>query len=349
MRRFVAILLLFCFVFSFVGCSDGEGVINDPNAKPIVDNSDKIVMSYEGYEINAGLYAFIFSALKTNYLYLLQLYGETEFVEDTESFWNKKTEDGTSLADAVTKDINDHCRMILISSKMASEYGVTLSEDALEEAADEYNDYIASYGGEKQLEVYINRYGLSLDELKNYLEKKQLINCLKDKLCSKGGLCAVADEAVNLKIDEDYVKAKRIYLLNSKYDGKAIDKANEILDLINKGDKKYSDFVSLSADDSATAYPNGFMVNLEETEDEYANALKGLKNGEYAVCESADGAYVICRLETTDEDRKTKFDAVSQKLTDEKFSETISARYDMVEIDNKELEKFDIVTADIIQ
>ena len=349
MKRFIAILLLFALCIPFVGCADGDGVLDDPNAKPIVDNSDKVVMSYEGYEITSGLYAFIFSSLKTNYLYLLQLYGDTEFVEDTESFWNTKTEDGKTLGKAVTEDINNHCRMILISEKMAKEYGVTLTEDAAEDAADEYNDYVASYGGEKQLEVYINRYGLSLDELKAYLNKKQLINCVQDKLCAKGGLCSVADEVVYEKISENYIKAKHIYLLDSKYDGKAIDKANEVLSAIKDGSEKYDDFVSLSADDSATAYPKGFMVNLSETEDEYANTLLGLKDNEYGVCKSADGAYVICRLEMTDDDKKTKFEVVWDELADEKFSETVSARYDMVEIDSEELEKYDIITADIIQ
>ncbi len=348
MKRLVALFLLFALAASFVGCSDGEGVINDPNAKPIVDNSDKIVMSYEEYNITSGLYAFIFSSLKTNYLYLLQLYGETEFVEDTESFWNTKTDDGKTLAESVTLDINNHCKMILISEKMAKEYNVVLDEDAVLEASDEYNDYIASYGGEKELEVYINRYGLSLDELKDYLNKKQLINCLKKKLCEDGGLCSVEKTTVNAKIDEEYLKAKQIYLLNDSYDGKAIDKANSILSDI-KGGKKYDDYVSLSADDSATAYPDGFLVNLEETEESYAELLVGLKVGEYGVCEAADGAYVVCRLEMTDKDRDTKYESVWEALTEEKFAETISARYNLVELDSKELSKYDIITADIIQ
>lgn len=348
MKQFVALLLLCALAFSFVGCFGGEGVINDPNAKPIVDNSDKVVMSYEGYEMNSGLYAFVFSSLKTNYLYLLQLYGETEFVEDTESFWNTKTDDGKTLAESVTLDINNHCKMILISEKMAKEYNVVLDEDAITEAADEYNDYIASYGGEKELEVYINRYGLSLAELKDYLNKKQLINCLKDNLCADGGLCAVEKTAVNSKIDEDYLKAKHIYLLNSKYEDKAIDKANSILADIKDG-KKYDDYVSLSADDSASAYPKGFLVKLEETEEAYSEALSDLKVGEYGVCEAADGAYVICRLEMTDEDRQSKYESVWEELAEEKFSETISARYGQVELDSSELSKYDIVTADIIQ
>ncbi len=349
MRRIFAFLLLIAVTVSAVACSDKDGVIDDPNAKPIVDNSDKVVMSYEGARITSGMYAFIFSALKTNYLYLLQLYGDTEFVEDNESFWNTKTEDGKTLAQAVVKDINDHCKMILVCEKMAKEYGVELDEDAISEAEDEYNDYIASYGGEKQLEVYINRYGISLEELQSYLNRKQLINCLQDKLCEKGGLCAVSDSDVNEQVKKDYIKAKHIYLLNTAYDGKAIDKANEILSDIKSGTKKYDDFVKLSADDSATAYPKGFMVNLEETEDAYAELLGSLKKDEYGVCEAADGAYVICRLEMSDEDVASKHDAVWTKLADEKFADTISLRYDMVELDKEELNRYDIVTADIIQ
>jgi len=349
MKRFFALLLLIAILGSTAACASGDGVIQDPNAKPIVDNSDKVVMSYEGLKLNSGMYAFIFSALKTNYLYLLQLYGETEFVEDTESFWNTKTDDGKTLASAVVKDINDHCKMILVCEKMAKEYGVTLDDEAVSEAQDEYNDYIASYGGEKQLEVYINRYGISLEELQDYLNKKQLINCLQDKLCEKGGLCSVDADTVNQQIKKDYVKAKHIYLLNSSYDGKAIDKANEILNEIKSGAKKYDDYVSLSADDSATAYPKGFLVNLEDTDESYAELLQDLQKDEYGVCEAADGAYVLCKLEMTDDDVATKYDLVWKELADEKFADTISLRYDMVEIDAEELNKYDIVTADIIQ
>lgn len=349
MKRFIALILLLGILSSTAACSNGDGVIQDPNAKPIVDNSDKVVMSYEGVELNSGMYAFIFSALKTNYLYLLQLYGETEFVEDTESFWNTKTDDGKTLAAAVVKDINDHCKMILVCEKMAKEYGVTLDDDAISEAQDEYNDYISSYGGEKQLEVYINRYGITLEELQDYLNKKQLINCLQDKLCENGGLCFVADDDVNKQIKEDYIKAKHIYLLNSSYNDNALEKANEILDNVKNGDKKYDDYVSLSADDSATAYPNGFLVSIQDTEESYSKVLQSLDNGEYGVCEAAEGAYVIRRLEMTEEDLASKHDTVWKELADAKFSDTISLRYDMVEVDKEELNKYDIITADIIQ
>lgn len=348
MKRFIALLLLIALSLPCVSCTPDEGVVDDPNAKPVVDNSDKVVMSYDGYEITSGMYAFILSRLKTFYLYNLQLYGETEYIEDTESFWNT-TENGKTLAQAVTEDINAHCKMILISEKMSAEYGVELDDEALEAVEDVYNDFVTSYGGEKELEVYINRYGIDLKELRKYLERDELLNCLQDKLCAEGGLCAVDDSAVYAEIDKQYIKAKHIYLKDDSDGDKAFDKAKDMLAKINSGEKKYEDFVSSSADDSATAYPNGFLVNLETTDESYVKALSALKAGECEACETEDGAYIICRLETTDDDRKTKFDDVWKQLADQKFADIISARYDMVELDNTELGKYDIITADLIQ
>lgn len=348
MKRIIAFILLSATLL-LSACGDADGVINDPNAKPIVDNADTVVMSYEGSTLNSGMYAFIFSALKTNYLYLLQIYGETEFVEDTESFWNMKAESGKTFAQSVTEDINEHCKMLLICEKMASEYSVSLDEEALEAVADEYNDYISAYGGEKQLDVYLNRYGINGNDLTDYLKMKQMINVLQTKLCTKGGLCEVKDADVYSSIEKEYVKAKHIYFLNSKYDNKALDKANELLAQIKNGEKKYEDFASLSDDNSTKDYPNGFLVNLDETEERYAELLSKLSVGECGVCEAEGGAYIVTKVEMTEEDKKTRYDAVWKEIADKQFSEVFANRYDQVELNAEELNKYDIITADVLQ
>ena len=348
MKKIVALLLLFS-VLLISACGNADGVINDPSAKPIVDNSDTVVMTYEGYTLTSGIYAFIFSALKTNYLYLLQLYGETDFVEDTEAFWNIKTDGGKTFAEAVTEDINNHCKMLLISQKMAKEYKVTLDTDATEAVSDEYNDYISAYGGEKELDVYLNRYGIDGDELLNYLENKQLINVLQNKLCAKGGLCEVKDADVYELIAEQYVKVKHVYLTDSKNNDDALSKANEMLKQINAGEKKYSDFASLSEDNSFKDYPDGFLVSLSETEERYSKLASSLKVGECGVCEADDGAYVITRVEMTDADKDTRFDTVWQELADKQFASVLESRYNLVELNKAELDKYDVVTADVLK
>ena len=348
MKKFVALILLFSMLL-ISACGNADGVVDDPNAKPIVDNSDTVVMTYEGYTLTSGVYAFIFSALKTNYLYLLQLYGETDFVEDTETFWNIKTENGESFGDAVTADIYDHCKMLLICKKMSAEYNVTLDAEALETVSDEYNDYISAYGGERELDVYLNRYGISGNELMQYLKDKQMINVLQNKLCAKGGLCEVKDSDVYALINEQYCKAKHIYLTDEKNNNDALSKANEILAQIKSGEKKYDDFASLSEDNSTKDYPDGFLVNIKETEERYSNLLASLKVGEAGVCEADDGAYVVMKVEITDEDRDTRFDSAWQEIADKQFSDVLDSRYDLVELNNEELGKYDIITADVLQ
>lgn len=330
-------------------CGGGEGVIDDPKAKPVVDNSDTVVMSYEGNTIKSGMYAFIFSALKTNYLYLLQLYGDTDFVEDTETFWNMKADDGQTFAKSVTDDINNHCRMLLICKKMAEEYGVSLDVKAEEAVTDEYNDYVSSYGGEEELDVFLARYGIGTDELTEYLRMKQTISALRTKLCSAGGLCEVKDEDVYSEIDKRYVKVKHIYLLNSKYDGDALSKAEELLSQIESGEKKFDDFAGLSDDNAMSEYKDGFLVDLEETEENYASLAKGLEVGKSGVCKAENGAYLVTRCEMTEEDKKTKYDTVWGELADKSFSGVLENRYGQVELNGDELGKYDIITADTLQ
>lgn len=343
------IIVLLCIAFFITSCAEPDDSDSSFGNISTVDNSNVTVMSYNGVELTSGMYAFIFSALKTNYLYLLQIYGDVDYVEDTELFWNSLADSSTTFANAVTDDINNHCKMLLICKKMADDYIVSLSSEDTQSIYDEYNDYVSAYGGEENLEKFLSKFGLNADKLNEYLTMKQTVTAVQNALCAEGGLCEVKEGSVIQRIAAEYVKVKHVYLLDEKYDGDAMKKANELLDLINSGEKSYADFADLSDDNSTSDYPNGFLVNISETEERYSSLVSALQIGQCGVCEADEGAYLIMRIEMTDEDYETKYDAIWENIADEQFASVMENLYDQVEINKSELEKYNIITAPVLQ
>lgn len=343
------IIVFLCLVLFLSSCAKPDDSGGDFGNISTVDNSNVTVMSYNSVELTSGMYAFVFSALKTNYLYLLKIYGDVDFVEDTELFWNSLSDGSKTFADAVTEDINNHCKMLLICKKMADDYKVSLSSEDAQSIYDEYNDYVSAYGGEEKLEKFLSKFGLNGNKLNDYLTLKQTVSAVQNVLCAKGGLCEVKEDTVKQRILSEYVKVKHIYLLDEKYDGDALKKANELLGLINSGNKSYEDFADLSDDNSTKDYPNGFLVNISETEERYSELAYDLQIGQCGVCEAEEGAYLVMRIEMTEDDYETRYDATWESVADEQFASVMENLYDQVEINKAELEKYDIITAPVLQ
>ena len=344
MKKYLLLLITLSLCVTMFSCTDDK-VIDNPNPSKPLENADSVIMSYEGESISTGLYAFIFSYQKTNMLYSYQNLGSSDMVEDTETFWNTETENG-KLGELTVKDINDHCRMILLCKKMAAEYGVKLGETELEYIAEEINDLTAAYGSTSGLEDYLRRYGITSADVEEYFGDKYLILSLRNTLCADGGLCEVSKETVEDEIAKSYGKATHIYLTDAKYDGNATAKAEEILASLEAG-ADFKDYTNLSEDTTYKTYPKGTLVSYA-IGNEYSKAVSAVKAGDYAVCTLADGAYIIKTFEMTDDDKDTLYDTVHTALADEKFMALIEERFGLVEIDSKELDKYDIVTAEII-
>ncbi len=346
MKRIIVLLLAISLTLSLPACGGDEDTISNPNPVENLENAGVTVMSYESETLTSGMYAFIFSYLKTNKLHYLQQYGSSSIVEDTEVFWKTETENGT-LGDIAEKDINDHCKMILICKKMSSEYGVSLSSENLEYVTDELNDWISAYGSVEGFSDYLRRYGITVDNFEDYLEKKYLITALQNKLCEKGGLCEVTEEMVAEEIAKSYGKVTHIFLRHDSYGGDATKKAEELLAALKSG-AAMKDYAKLSEDTTYKAYPEGTLVKYDTANSAYAEAAASLKAGEYAMCVTNDGAYVITAFDIADDDVDELYESVYTSIADEKFLSVMEERYGYVELNTEELNKYDIITADII-
>ena len=344
MKRYLGLVLAFIIVVSVCSCSKEE-YIDNPNPSKPLKNADEAIMSYEGESISTGLYSFIFSYQKTNMLYSYQNLGVSDAVEDTEAFWNSETENG-KLGELTVKDINDHCRMILLCNKMASEYGVKLGETELEYVEEEINDLTAAYGSTAGLDEYLKRYGVTAEDVENYFSDKYLILSLRNTLCAEGGICEVSKTDVNKEIERAYGKTTHIYLTDAKYEGNAKAKAEEILAALKNG-ADMKDYANLSEDTTYKTYPDGTLISYG-VDNAYTETAEELKVGEYSICTFGEGVYIIKKFALTDKDKDSLYDSAFTSLADEKFMSLMEERYSLVEIEKTELDKFDIVTAETI-
>ncbi|MBR6594519.1 MAG: hypothetical protein IKK83_05000 [Clostridia bacterium] len=345
MKKITALALAIITLLFTVSCSgDPDGTIE--LSVGVVDNADEAVMSYDGKELSSGMYAFIFSYLKSWNLYYLQYYGSADYVDDTERFWNIDTGNGT-YGENTVRDINDHCKMLLICEKLAADYGVTLDSEEKELVEGELNDFISAYGSEGKLSEFLVRYGITVDDLEAYLEKKHLVNAVQDELCAESGLCEVKKTEVYDAIAKEYRKVTHLYLLDSDYNGDATAKAKEIADAVNGG-KALSEYKGLSKDNMYTAYPDGEIVELAGCVEEYAKLAEGLKAGECGYCKVGEGAYVMLGFDMTDSDKDSKYETVYAGIANERFLAAMADRYGLVELNSTELAKYDIITADTI-
>ncbi len=338
MKRVFAGLFVILILISTVSCNGDDHNKNG--------SSNITVMSYKNESISSGLYGFIFSYNKSSYLYLMQNYDGMAYAEDTESFWNSYTEDGLTLGEGVVKDINDHCKMIMISASMAEEYGVSLSEDNIDAAEAELNDLIAVFGSEKKFNDYLKKFGLNADDILEYLKKKHLVVVLQEKLCSSGGICEVNDAMLFEHAENIYVKIKHIYFSNDKNDGKAYDKLCLMATDINNSVSKFDDYTEKSEDTFIESNPKGALAEKNTLNEEYLKCVQKLKNGEVGVAKLEDGAYLIQRLEIDESDIEENFEMLYSDVADSAFSEHISSYYNGVEISKEELAKYDIITAE---
>ncbi len=338
MKRIIAFLLSILSLFITSSCDSDD--IKDKG------NSGDTVMSYKEEKMSSGLYGFVFSYNKSSYLYMLQNYDGTAYANDTEAFWNTKTEDGLTLGEGIVKDINNHCKMILVASSVAKEYGVTLSHDDISSAEDELNDLIAVYGSEKKLNDYLRKFGLDAEDVLEYLKDKCLVSVLQAKLCESNGICAVDDEMLFAYAEEHYIKVKHIYYSDDNHDGKAFDDLSAIAEQINSGDAKLDEFKDKSDDSFISSNPDGALAERSTLNEEYLKCADGLKDGMCGVVEIEGGAYLIESLEISEEDIEENFELMYTAVANDEFSKYISSYYDAVEINRAELEKYDIITAE---
>ena len=379
--RIFCVLILVSSILSLCSCNN-EGVnLNNTDGN---STADVVVFSYKdgeySSELKSGLYAFILSDKKTDFLYLLSQYQENAnsqiTVMDNEAFWNTvpDKEDGRSYKELVEADILTYCKRLVVTKTLCEKYGISVTKN--EETKNEINslvqNHINAYGDENSLNSYLYRFGIKSDDLFKYYEMQYLVQALENYYYGEGGKTPIDSSLVSEKFLKEWVKVKSIFISytdpkvslpeneSSKdtssetviIDGvrtkeKAIEYATLLYEDIKNGvvefDKKYP----ISEDGISGYFPDGRVIQKGTSAENIDKAIFEMKEDELRLVEGDTGVYIILKQALSNEDLIEYYDDIEQMFIDEKYSKLIEEYYGFVTVNNDELGKYNIISADI--
>ncbi len=373
---------LFCIIFLLSGCSS-EGVTLNPHDGN--STSDVIVFSYKDgeykAEINSGLYAFILSDKKTDFLYLLSQYQENAnsqiTVMDNEAFWNTvpDKEDGRSYKELVETDIMSYCKRLVVTKVLCMKYGisVTKNEETKKEIESLVQNHINAYGDEDSLDSYLYRFGINSDDLFKYYEMQYLVQALENYYYGDGGKTPIDESLVKEKFAEEFVKVKTIFIsytdpkvtLPEKEDDKSTESketvniegtrtkekailyATELFNDINSGKVEFDKKYSISEDGISQYFPDGQIVQKGTSAENIDKAIFEMKENELKLVEGETGAYIILKKQLSEKDIDEYYNDIQQTFIDEAYAQLLEEYYSFISVNNDELSKYNIISADL--
>ena len=226
-KRFIFVLLSVSFIFSLFACSPDGFSLNQNKGN---SNADVVIFSYKDdesgikAELKSGLYGFILSDKKTDFLYLLSQYQENASsqitVMDNESFWNTvpDKEDGRTYKELVEADIMTYCKRLVITKVLCKKYGISVlkNEDTKKEIEDSVQKHINAYGDETSLNSFLYRFGITADDLFDYYEMQYLVQALENYYYGDNGKTPIDSSLITEKFLAEWAKVKYIFLSYSE-------------------------------------------------------------------------------------------------------------------------------------
>lgn len=378
-KKTICFILLLSFVFSICSCNS-EGVNLNQTDGNIT--ADVVVFSYSDgdskAEIKSGLYAFILSDKKTDFLYLLSQYQESAnsqiTVMDNEDFWNTvpDKEDGRTYKQLVEADIEAYCKRLVITKVLCKKYGisVTKNEETKKEIEGLVQNHINAYGDKDSLNSYLYRFGINNEDLFEYYEMQYLVQALENFYYGTGGKTPIDSSLVNEKFLKEWAKVKSIYIsytepkvtLPEKEESsraekveiegertkeKAIEYANNLYEQIKNGSVSFDDKYSISEDGISGYFPDGQIIQKGTSTKALDDAIFEMKDDELKVVEGEAGVYLILKKKLVETDIDEYYEAIEQTFIDESYTKLIEEYYSFVSVNKDELSKYNIISADI--
>ncbi len=139
------------------------------------------------------------------------------------------------------------------------------------------------------------------------------------------------------KIEIDGVRTKE----------KAVKYATELYESIKNGDVEFDKKYSLSEDGVAEYFPNGRIVQKGTSDETIFKTIFEMKEDELKLVEGETGVYILLKKALTSEDITEYYDDIEQIFIDENYAKLIEEYYGFVSVNNDELKKYNIVSAEI--
>ncbi len=386
LRRIITGFSIISMILAFVSCSNDGVTLNQTDGNStanVVTFSYKSDENSESAEIKSGLFAFILSTKKTDYLYYMSQYYDGASsqitVNDTEAFWNTvyNQEDGRTFKNIFDQDLRTYCKRLVITKALCKKYGISVTNnaDTKKEIEDKVQNHINAYGDETSLNSYLYRFGITSDDLFEYYEMQLLIEALENYLYGDGGKNTIKADLIEEEFNKNFCKAKSIFIsytepeiklpddsLNSsssssnykfEFDGartkdKVLSLANEIYTSIVNGEVSFDDKYVYSDDNMAEFFPDG-KITARSSSDELINkALFDMEVGEIRVVEGNTGVYILSKEKFSKGDIDDYYDEIEQAFINENYAEFINNYANFVTVNEDELSKYDVITADIL-
>ena len=298
----VLTLALFCPLF-LTGCS-----------------GKKAAVSYKGEDVSQGVFSYLCSMKKTDYLY--EAYGVTSDqisssqLQDNAMIWSAKAEDGSTIGDTLKAEVLDAVMLMLYLQNYAAEQGYSLDKEQKNMIKNKFNQMVAEYGSVKLFNKEMASYGIDYDQMLAYNYLQAMSYYGNELLFGENGKYVISEETAKQYFEDNYITVGCIFIntKNKTYpngkvvalpDNEKAEKqalAEEVYEKVLAGE----DFASLAlsfsdqkiteedAKDGYTFAKGGFVSGKPE---EKAFALK---QGEIARVETDSGVYILKKMARND-------------------------------------------------
>ncbi len=291
-KMYIVILLVVALALTVTGCGK----------KAKLKNADEIAVSTKNGNVTAEKY---YDEIKENNI--------TELIDMIDhNILDKKYKKDKEENEAVEKQIN----------QMKSNYGS--NEEQFKSILQQYFGVSTEKGLEEMLRLEYKRNKAVKEYISNHLTDKEIKNYYDENVTGeiKASHILITADVKDDATDEEKEKAEST----------AKKTAEKVIKELEKG-KKFEDLAKKYSKDSATAENGGNLGYFDPSDmvEEFANAVKDLKNGEYTKepVKTKYGYHIILRVDQKDKkELKEVKDSIKEKLTSQKISEDNSTYYE---------------------
>lgn len=291
-KMYIVILLVVALALTVTGCGK----------KAKLKNADEIAVSTKNGNLTAEKY---YDEIKENNI--------TELIDMIDhNILDKKYKKDKEENEAVEKQIN----------QMKSNYGS--NEEQFKSILQQYFGVSTEKGLEEMLRLEYKRNKAVKEYISNHLTDKEIKNYYDENVTGeiKASHILITADVKDDATDEEKEKAEST----------AKKTAEKVIKELEKG-KKFENLAKKYSKDSATAENGGNLGYFDPSDmvEEFANAVKDLKNGEYTKepVKTKYGYHIILRVDQKDKkELKEVKDSIKEKLTSQKISEDNSTYYE---------------------
>lgn len=209
--------------------------------------------------------------------------------------------------DSVKSMIAEQMETVFKYGALGEAMGIELTDEEENSAVQMRAQYASNGGGLKAYSKYLKENKSSIDFLDKLFEANTYASKVQEKVTEEFEDKEATDEELKEYYEKNYFAAKHI-LINKPEEGEEAadgekqgeELANDLLERAKNGEDFDAMMNEYSEDPGLESNPDGYVFTDGEMVEEFENAVKDIKPGEFTICESSYGYHVIMRVELPD-------------------------------------------------